>query len=104
MTAKRLKPIDQLTHEEYRERYVPKFPEGKDWEEMSSEERRLFVRQSTESHYRRGYDEARALRQVWDTTPEWDELTDEQRESIRETQRENAREMQEFGQSLAAKR
>lgn len=94
------KPYEELTSDEYRERYVPKSPDGKDWDDMSKEEKSIFIRQSVEFGYKKEYDIARSFRRVWDTTPEWEDLSEEQKENIRQATHKHAQEMQAFGASL----
>ena len=95
------KPYEELTQDEYRERYVPKFPEGKDWPDMTKDERSTFIQRSVELGYKKEYDIARTMRNSWETTPEWEELTHEQQENIRAEVQRHAQEMHEFGQSLS---
>jgi predicted Fe-S protein YdhL (DUF1289 family) len=69
------------------------------WDLMSAEERSAFIRDSVENHHKAQYQQALASR-LGANAPSWEELTDQQRENIREENRRFAREMQEFGNSL----
>lgn len=71
---------------------------GFNWDEMTSEEKRAFIRESLERHHERQY--LGALELLNRTGPAWADLTEEQRENIREENRRYAREMQAFGESL----
>lgn len=68
------------------------------WEHMNPAERSLFVAESAEAHHRREYEGALAF--VRRTGPDWDDLTDEQRERIRKANHEHARDMQELGEAI----
>jgi predicted Fe-S protein YdhL (DUF1289 family) len=68
------------------------------WGKMTGDEKKDFIRDSLERHHEARYLAALAFF-VLDGAP-WAELTDEQREKIREENRRYDREMQEFGESL----
>ena len=72
--------------------------ENFDWNTMSQEERRAFIDESLEKHHESQYLAALEFSGV--KGPAWTELTDEQRERIREENRRYDREMQAFGESL----
>lgn len=69
------------------------------WETLDSNMRKRFVRLSIERGYIRDYNYALELYER--DGPQWYELTDEQRQTVRDLSREHAREMHEFGKSLA---
>jgi predicted Fe-S protein YdhL (DUF1289 family) len=69
-----------------------------DWNAMSPEEKRAFIRDSVERHHKEQY--LWALECAGVAGPTWEDLTEEQRENIREENRRYQREMQEFGASL----
>lgn len=59
-----------------------------------------FVRESIEDGYRREY--YGALEWTGVEGPDWEDLSEEQRERIRETQRKHARAMHAFGKAIAS--
>lgn len=59
-----------------------------------------FVKESIEDGYRKEY--YASLNFMNEKGPDWEDLTDEQRQNIREESDRYAREMQEFGKKLAA--
>lgn len=86
-----------------------KFFECGDWVEILAEKSicdqpkdvfRRFVRESMEDGYRREY--YADLRWANVEGPDWEDLTDEQRENIREEQRKHAQAMQEFGKAIGS--
>jgi predicted Fe-S protein YdhL (DUF1289 family) len=69
-----------------------------DWHSMTEDEKLAFVRDSVERHHEQRYLAALAF---YDRTgPAWEDLTEEQRENVREENRRYDREMQAFGESL----
>jgi len=85
-----------------RDQYYPDFPKGKTWETMSKEEKHTFVQESYELHYIQEYDETREwMDEV--KTPEWEELTEEQRISIRSSIDDKHKFFTELGNSFATK-
>ncbi len=72
-----------------------------DWHSMSDEEKQAFIRESAERRHKERYQWA--LEYFNTTGPAWEDLTEEQRERIRETNRQYDREMQAFGESLRSK-
>jgi hypothetical protein len=72
-----------------------------DWHAMSSDEKQAFIRDSVERHHEQRY---LAALEFYDRTgPAWADLTEEQRERIREENQRYDREMQAFGESLRDK-
>ena len=69
------------------------------YDSMSWEDKVRFVHCSVEDNHKREY--YGALEFANAEGPAWEDLTDQQRANIREINDERAREMQEFGQSLA---
>lgn len=63
------------------------------------DERRAFVRAGIEKGHERQYLEALAFAGV--EGPAWADLTEEQRENVRQANRENAQELADFGHSLS---
>lgn len=59
-----------------------------------------FVRESIEDGYRWEY--YRSLEFMSQEGPDWEDLTEEQRERIRQTQNEHARAMQAFGEAISS--
>jgi hypothetical protein len=74
---------------------------GIEWDKMSVDEKQSFVRDSIEKHHERRYLDV--LESVGRSGPTWADLTEEQRENIRQENRRYDREMQEFGESLRNK-
>lgn len=70
------------------------------FQDLSPEMVRRFVRESMEDGYR--WDYYRTLEWANKEGPDWEDLTNEQRENIRESQREHARAMQDFGKAIAS--
>lgn len=68
------------------------------WLLMSKEERQAFIKESIERHHKQRYMDALEFHGT--VGPAWEDLTDEQRENIRQENRRYDREMQEFGESL----
>jgi hypothetical protein len=86
-----------------------KFYECGDWVDILAEKDltdhprevlRRFTRESIEDGYRWEY--YRALEWMNETGPDWEDLTDEQRDNIRQHQREHAQAMQNFGKAIAS--
>ncbi len=70
------------------------------FQELYPEMVKQFVRDSMEDGYRWEY--YRTLEWTGEDGPDWEDLTDEQRENIRESQREHMRDMQNFGKAIAS--
>lgn len=62
--------------------------------------RSRFFKESVEDGYRWEY--YRALEWMNEEGPDWEDLSDEQRENIRNQQREHAQAMQNFGKAIAS--
>ena len=72
-----------------------------DWHAMTQDEKDKFIREAVESDHERRYLNALA---IFDRTgPAWADLTEEQRERVREVNQCYDQEMQAFGESLRAK-
>lgn len=85
-----------------------KFFEHGDWVELLAEKDLMehprevfsrFVDESIEDGYRREY--YWALDFYSHDGPDWEDLTEEQRENIRERCKQNAQEMQQFGKAIS---
>ncbi|SRR6056297_849728 len=72
----------------------------KDLRDQPKDVFRRFCREAVEDGYRREYYDA--LEFMGQQGPDWEDLTKEQRENIREQQRENALDMQNLGQAIAS--
>ena len=69
-----------------------------DWHAMTEDEKEKFIRDAVESAHERRYLNALAIFNR--TGPAWTDLTEEQRERVREENQRYDHEMQEFGESL----
>lgn len=72
-----------------------------DWDSMTDEQRAEFIRNSVERHHEQQY--LAALGFYGKTGPAWADLTEEQRERIRQENHRYAQEMQAFGESLRSR-
>lgn len=70
------------------------------WKSMTSDEKDAFITASLERHHRSEYDSARDLMDCRSSTPEWEDLSEEERERIREENRRYQQEMHDFGQKI----
>ena len=86
-----------------------KFFECGDWVDILADKsishqskmtRMRFHKEASEDGYRWEY--YRALEWMNETGPDWEDLTDEQRDNIRQHQREHAQAMQNFGKAIAS--
>lgn len=69
------------------------------WAAMSDEEKTVLVRASDERHHKSQYDSVREL-YPGRNLPEWEDLSEEERERIRGVNKAHAKEMQDFGQAI----
>lgn len=69
------------------------------WENVSAEHKKEFIRLSIEQGHKKEYYAALDLMGV--EGPLWEELTDEQRENIRQENNRYQREMHEFGKLIS---
>jgi len=69
------------------------------WENMSKENRQEFMRLSWYHHCKEEYE--RSLEWAGKDGPDWEDLTEEQRENVGKRIQENAQEMRELGKKIA---
>jgi 1,4-alpha-glucan branching enzyme len=69
------------------------------WHNIPTEQRKEFIRLSVEHGYKKDY--YASLEWLGVEGPDWEDLSDEQRENIRAESRRYAQDMHAFGQALA---
>jgi hypothetical protein len=70
------------------------------WDVMTSEEKQAFIAESWQQHLKEQYESSLEFRGV-EGAP-WEELSQDQKDSVEATVRQHAKDMQEFGEAIAA--
>jgi uncharacterized protein YrzB (UPF0473 family) len=88
----------RATYEETIKIYRERFANG--WQNMDADHRKEFIRLSAEDGHEREYVSALKFTNV--EGPDWNDLTQEQRASIRKLNTVHAQSMQSFGEAVAS--